>query len=290
MKHTAVTILPALLGLVCATAQAEVAWTLAPVASLDGFKVPECALWDGVDNQLLISNIEAPAGQYWTDDGTGYISTHSADGVRKTERWVNTAPDMIVHGPKGMCRLGAHLYFTDNSRLMRCDAKTGKKIEIVTSGYGQANDLATDGEAVWLSDTKAGKVFRVAPDGTQREVPSPAGVNGLTCWKGRLFAVSWDLHEVYELDPAGKNPPVAFGLADHFTNLDGIEVLDDGSFVVSDFMGNKVSLISPDRKTVTTLVATDSPADIGINRAAGLLYVPNFLKDTLQIYRLTRKP
>ena len=264
---------------------AKPTWTLIPLETLDGFKVPECALWDDPAGYLFVSNIEAPAGQYWTDDGTGYISLLGAD-----KRWVDTAPDMIVHGPKGMCRLGVHLYFTDNTRLMRCDAQTGEKIEIVTSGYQQANDLASDGDAVWLSDTKAGKVFRVAPDGTQREVPSPAGVNGLTCWKGRLFAVSWDLHEVYELDPAGKNPPVAFGLADHFTNLDGIEVLDDGSFVVSDFMGNKVSLISPDRKTVTTLVATDSPADIGINRAAGLLYVPNFLKDTLQIYRLTRKP
>ena len=287
MRLAAFTILPALLAPVCA---ATAAWSLTPVATLDGFKVPECALWDGVDNQLLISNIEAPAGQYWTDDGTGYISTHAADGVRKTERWVDTAPNLIVHGPKGMCRLGSHLYFTDNTRLMRCDAKTGAKIEVVTSGYQQANDLATDGEAVWLSDTKAGKVFRVAPDGSQREIPSPAGVNGLTCWKGRLFAVSWDLHEVYELDPAGKAAPTSFGLASHFTNLDGIEVLDDGSFIVSDFMGHKISIIDPDRKTVTTLVQTDSPADIGINRAAGLLYVPHFLKDKLTVFRLEQKP
>ena len=266
------------------------AWTPTPVVTLDGFKVPECALWDDAAGRLFVSNIESPAGEYWTDDKTGYISLLGADNKVAVERWADTSPEKVVHGPKGMCRLGAHLYFTDNTRLMRCDAKTGKKIEVVTSGYQQANDLATDGEAVWLSDTKAGKVFRVAPDGTPREIPSPAGVNGLTCWKGRLFAVSWDLHEVYELDPAGKIPPAAFGLADHFKNLDGIEVLDDGSFVVSDFMGNKVSLIAPDRKTVTTLVQTESPADIGLNRTAGLLYVPNFMKDTLQIYRLTRKP
>ena len=62
MKHTAVTSLPALLGLVCATAQAETTWTLAPLETLDGFKVPECALWDDPAGYLFVSNIEAPAG------------------------------------------------------------------------------------------------------------------------------------------------------------------------------------------------------------------------------------
>ena len=83
---------------------------------------------------------------------------------------------------------------------------------------------------------------------------------------------------------------MAFGLAEHFTNLDGIEVLDDDSNIVSDFMGNKVSLISPDRKTVTTLAEADTPADIGINRRNGLLYVPHFMKDKLTVFRLERKP
>lgn len=55
-----------------------------------------------------------------------------------------------------------------------------------------------------------------------------------------------------EIDTSGKQPPQPFGLADHFTNLDGIEVLEDGTFIVSDFVGDKVCLISPDRKTVTT--------------------------------------
>jgi hypothetical protein len=81
---------------------------------------------------------------------------------------------------------------------------------------------------------------------------------------------------------------VAFGLDRHFTNLDGIEVLDDGTFVVSDFTGNKVCTIPPDRSRVDTLVETPTPADIGLNRKAGLLYVPQFTSDTLSVYRLTR--
>ena len=94
---------------------------------------------------------------------------------------------------------------------------------------------------------------------------------------------------VYELDPSGDNPPVAFGLAEHFTNLDGIEVLDDGTFIVSDFKGNKVCSISADRKTVETLAELDSPADIGIDRSRNLLYVPQFMQNKAVIYKLNRK-
>ena len=71
---------------------------------------------------------------------------------------------------------------------------------------------------------------------------------------------------------------------------DGIEVLDDGSFVVSDFKGNKVSLVSADEKTVRTLIEVESPADIGIDRKGGLLYVPQFKKDKIIVYQLKKRP
>ena len=103
-----------------------------------------------------------------------------------------------------------------------------------------------------------------------------------------MFGVSWDLHEIDELDPSGGKAPVAFGLAEHFTNLDGIEVVEDGTFIVSDFMGNKVCAISPDRASVTTLAELDTPADIGLNRTDGLLYVPQLTQDKVAVYRIRK--
>jgi hypothetical protein len=108
-------------------------------------------------------------------------------------------------------------------------------------------------------------------------------------YKGKLFAVSWTLHEVYELDPTGKEEPRSFGVASHFTNLDGIEVLEDGSFLVSDFTGNKLAVIAPDRKTVRVLKEIESPADIGLDRVRSLLYVPQFMKNRVAVFKLERK-
>lgn len=265
------------------------AWSAQHLATLDSFATPECVLHDPKSSTIYVSNIEAQPDQYWTDDSKGHISIIGANHQLNTQRWVDSSPAFILNAPKGMTRLGKHLYFTDNTRLLRCTLD-GKNLETVVSDFGAANDLCSDGENIWLSNHKDGEIYCIAPDGSKRAIKSPAGINGLTFHGSQMFGVSWDLHEIYELDPTGKNEPVAFGLADHFKNLDGIEVLDDGTFLISDFVGNKVYSISPDRKTITTLIEVTSPADIGLNREDGILYVPQFMTSKVSIYQLQKSP
>ena len=69
----------------------------------------------------------------------------------------------------------------------------------------------------------------------------------------------------------------------------GIEVLDDGTFIVSDLPAKKVFSVSPDRKTVRTLAELDSPADIGLDRKRNLLYVPQFFKNQAVVFKLVNK-
>ena len=262
-------------------------WRADPVTTVSGFKVPECALYDPANGLVYIANMDCNIGDYWTDDGKGFLSILGKDHSIQTERWVDSQPDAPINEPKGMCLLGEHLYFNDNTRLMRCTL-SGENVEVVASDFKKANDLASDGQNVRVSDTDAGKIFCISANGDKREIKSPAAVNGITFAGDKMFGVSWDLHEMYELDPSGEKEPVAFGLADHFTNLDGIEVLEDGTFIVSDFMGNKVCAVGPDRTTVTTLAELTTPADIGLNRTDGLLYVPQLTQAKVAVYRLQK--
>ena len=262
-------------------------WSLERLCAIEGLSAPESALADAELGLLFIANVEAEPGRYWEDDGKGFISLLAPDGEFKERRWLDSKPNAPIHGPKGMCRLGAYLYFTDNTRVMRCPVVPMTTMELIADGFKKANDLATDGNLIWVSDTLAGKVYGINPDdGRRREIPAPPGVNGLTFYEDRMYAVSWALHEIFELDPAGKREPQPFGLASHFTSLDGIEVLGDGTFVVSDFKGNKVCAVSPDRCGVATLAEVETPADIGLNRKLGLLVVPQFSKDRAVIYRV----
>ena len=273
--------------LALAAAAGATHWSVEEVVTIEGFSVPESLCPDTARGQVFASNILAPEDHYWDDDGQGFISVLDPEGKVITRKWLDSAPDAVIHGPKGMCVLAGKLYFTDNATLKRCDADGPGQVETIPLPQSKKlNDLATDGTAVFVSDTALGLVYRVTPEGAYRTIPAPESINGLACHEDRLYGVSWDLHEVYELDPQGQAAPQPFGLAGHFTNLDGIEVLEDGTFVVSDFMGNKVSAITPDRKTVYTLRDLESPADIGLDREGGLLYVPQFMRDRAVIYRL----
>ncbi len=152
----------------------------------------------------------------------------------------------------------------------------------------QLNDVATDGQSIFVTDMGTGSIMQLMPDGQVKTLKGPDHVNGVTVWQGNIFAVSWGSHDLYEVDPAGKDPAVPFGLSGHFTTLDGIEILSDGTFIVSDFQGNKVCAVTPDRKEVYTLAELESPADIGIDREKGLLFVPQFMRDKIKVYQIKK--
>jgi hypothetical protein len=261
--------------------------TVEKLSVVENLDLPECLAVDPVGGKVYISNVVTPNKAYWVDDNNGFISLMGLDGNMEKLRWLESSSEMAINDPKGMCVLGKHLYFNDNDKLKRYSLNQPGKVDIIPlAGAKRLNDLATDGESIWVTDTETGTVFCVAPDGSSRTIQGPASINGITCHQGKLFAVSWDLHEIYELDPSGKKAPVPFGLAAHFTNLDAIERLDDGSFIVSDYNGNKICVVSKDRKTVRTLVELQSPADFGLDRKNGLLYVPEMLVNRATILKL----
>jgi hypothetical protein len=270
-------------------------WHAKRISIAKGFNVPECTLFVGSPFfDVFVSNISAKEGGYWTDDGKGFISLISSSGAVIKLSWLESSVSAPIHAPKGMCFANGCLYFTDNARLMRCTigktGKPGKLEQLALPAAENLNDLATDSYAVVVSDTKLGKVYHVeCATGKVREIPAPESVNGVTIYRGKIFAVSWGLHEIYELDRRDGKAPQPFGLGSHFTNLDGIEVLSDGTFIVSDFMGNRIATVSADRKTVRTLIDVESPADIGLDPTFRTLYVPQFLKNQVVVYRLENR-
>lgn len=278
----------------CAAPSPPAGWTATPVTTIEGLNVPESVAVDPASGLVFISNIVAAqegegVDRFWADDGTGFIAYLKSAGDQDLGRWQESRPEAPLNAPKGLCIHEGWLWVADNSRIVRYPLSgqgTPERIEV--SGAQRLNDAATDGRGVCFSDTATGKVYRIVPGGPE-VIRAPEGVNGITFWGGKMFAVSWTLHEVYELDPSGRAEPRPFGLAAQFQNLDGIEVLDDGTLVVSDFTGGRVCTVSADRRTVRTLLRVQSPADIGLDRKRGLLFVPVFQKDRVAVYRLERK-
>lgn len=262
-------------------------WTAQVVAVAEGFKTPESVLADADAGVAYVANVDTDSAGPWEDDGKGFISRLRPDGKLDALRWRDATADAPLNGPKGMCLLGGVLYVADITRVMSFSLADGKAKRIDVPGARRLNDAATDGKSVYVSDTGVGKIYRL--DKKPVALKAPPSVNGITFRKGKMFAVSWGAHDVYELDPAGQADPKPFGLAKRFRSLDGIEVLDDGTLIVSDFLGGEVCAIQPDRKTVTTLCKIRSPADIGLDRKRMLLYVPSFEANKVHVLRLERQ-
>jgi DNA-binding beta-propeller fold protein YncE len=281
------------LSMVCVVAAgcgAAPGWRAYELASIGRFDAPECTLADPASGAVYVSNIATAKQEYWVDDGTGFISRLKPGGAPDAMKWKDSAPDLPLNGPKGMCIVAGRLYVADNTRVVcypLAGDEPGRRIEI--PGARRLNDMAADGTSAYVSDTATGKIYGIDPQGKISELKGPPSANGITFFKGRMFGVSWDLHEVYELDPTGKEEPKPFGLAKHFKNLDGIEVLDDGTFLVSDFTGGKVFAVSSDRKTVQAILSIRSPADIGLDRQRSLLYVPSLQANVVSAYKLEWK-
>jgi hypothetical protein len=269
-------------------------WTATKIAVLGGFDGPECALADPATGTVYVGNMSPTpdvegGAKYWGDDGTGFVSTMSPDGDMQSLRWGTSSPAATFHSPKGLCLVGRTLWAADNHRLVTVDTATAKaKLELDLPGAKKLNDMASDGTHAFVSDTETGRITRLGPDGP-RHMKGPAGANGLAFRGGKLYCVSWSEHEVYEIDLSGAAEPKPLGLAKHFANLDGIEFLPDGSFLVSDQPNDRIAWVSAEGRTVETLAEVGRPADFGIDLARGRLYVPCFTDGTVTVFSLGKR-
>jgi hypothetical protein len=267
-------------------------WQVEKVATVEGLAVPECAAVVGETGDVLISNIDAPAegadDRYNTDDGKGFITRLDTGGKLVAGRWVDSQINAPLNSIKGVCVLKGVVYACDVNHVRRMSIETGQALEpIIIHGAKFLNDAATDGKYVYVSDTTTNKIHRLDGDKIT-DIPGPPSANGIAFSGGKMFVNSWEAHEIYEVDLDGIIPPKPFGLADHFGGLDGMDILSDGTFIVSDLKNNKIVLIGADRKRLRTLLEIKGgPADFGIDHARGLLYIPLIWDNALAIYKLT---
>ncbi|OQB37713.1 MAG: Protein TolB [Candidatus Hydrogenedentes bacterium ADurb.Bin179] len=283
--------IPCIIVCVCVTASigASGADVLDRLMTLEGFAQPECVVVDPESGSAYVSNINSREETYWQDTGAGFLSRLKADGSLDTLKWQESTAEFPIHQPKGMCILNGTLYVADNTRVLSFSLPDGKNKAIYPVLDAQRlNDMAAGEGKVYVTDVASGKIVRLDTSGRGNHdvVARIEGVNGITLRDGVMYAVSWTLHEVYAPPTDGSLPPVPFGLAGHFTNLDGIETLPDGRFIVSDFTGNKVAIISADRRTVKTLCTLPTPADIGLDPDGNRLYIPQMNSGTVVLLAL----
>ena len=140
---------------------ADGAWSADRIAVIKGFSVPESVRPDPENGIAYVTSIESQAGEYWADDGEGFISRISVSGDVENLRWLDSTAQHTINAPKGASLLGGYLYFTDNTRLFRVPVSGGPIEKVPLPQAAQLNDTASGGGHVYISDMGLGKVYKV---------------------------------------------------------------------------------------------------------------------------------
>ena len=274
-------ILPVTLILICcipfqrATAQSH---SLVKLWQTDTvLKVPESVLFDGTGKVLYESNID---GQPWEKDGKGSIGKVALDGKIIKVDWVTG-----LQAPKGLGMYKNNLYVADVDNVVVIDiakASISKKIPI--EGAQSLNDISVDKAGkVYVTDSKAGKIYFLEQDKFVLLVEDLKGLNGVLAVDGKVYAVA--AGALWKIDASKKAIKIAEGME---PAVDGLEKVNGKDFLVSVWNG-VIYYVAADGKVqqlLDTREQKSNTADIGFDPATKTVYVPTFFKNSIVAYSL----
>ena len=248
------------------------------------------------DGGILIANFGSTQLDPLNSEGRGYVVFYR-DGASE----VLIPADGNLSGPRGMYLRDGHLFICDVNKIVAYDLENLEAVpQTIALPEGEAfvNDLAADGNNLYVSVTNTGHIFRLdisdpAQAGTPElwlEIPGP---NGLVIRDGVMYAACYSPdgearseHIIYRI-PDLQNP-----VAEPFVTLpgqyDGIAFSSDGqSLYVTNWAPAGVSRSDLQSRTVEPVGLSleqplVGPADMTVSE--GTVYVPDLPNSRVVIF------
>ena len=240
-------------------------------------KVPESVLVDDKENCLWVSNIDGASNGR---DGKGSISKLSKTGTPINLEWVTG-----LNAPKGMAKYKQELYVADLTELVVIDIKKGViKNKIAIEGSVFLNDVTVNNNgAVFVSDSRTGKVHRYENNQVTIEVENLQGPNGLLSIEDQLLIL--DRGSLLSVTPGGAISKIMDGMD---PSTDGIERVAPNQYLVSCWNGIVYYVVAGAQKVILFDTRSEkiNSADIGYDAKKKIIYVPTFLKNNVVAYQL----
>ena len=241
-------------------------------------KVPESVLFDGDNKVLYATNIDGT--DPWAKDGKGSVAKVGLDGKVIATEWISG-----LHAPKGMGLYKGKLYVADLNELLVIDIAAGKieKRIVVTDAVGLNDVSVSKSGIVYVSDSKAKKVFIVKDGVSELLLDTLKGPNGVLIRGDDFYLL--DAGGMFKMNKDKTLTKITDGMEG---GTDGIENISGNDFIVSCWQGvvwyvnadgSKEQLLDsrPDKKNT---------ADIGMDAKNKIIYVPTFWRNTIVAYRV----
>jgi len=245
-----------------------------------GLKVPESVLYDAVSGMIYVSNIDGISS---AKDGSGFISTLSADGKILNAGWVTG-----IDAPKGMGILNNHLFVSNIDEIVEIDIATAKIANRHhVEGSTFLNDIATDPKSgkVFISDSRTGQVFVLLNGQVSLWLQGPMfkKANGLFLSDNLLYVGTAD--SILQVEIKSGEVKVC---VPHTGGVDGLFVTSDTRFIFSDWKGS-VFIAGKNSKPellLNTSAQNMNAADFGVIISKNSILIPTFNDNRVVCYSL----
>ena len=235
-------------------------------------KGPESATYDPGTKKVYISSMN-----------NGSIVQMDLNGTFIKTDWVTGLSSNKGFGfHKGM------LYNAETSSVAVIDIKKGALVKrIPVEGAVMLNDLdVNENGVVYVSDTRAGKVYRIENDQVSLYLQNIPGANGiLTAGQDVYIAGTNTFQKV------NANKEITL-IGDGYENgLDGIVQLNNDGFILSNYRGMiyYVSLQGEKQILLDTRENKIMANDISFDHKSNTLFVPSFATNRVIAYRLVKE-
>lgn len=242
------------------------------------FKVPESVFFDAKNKVLYIANIDGT--DPWAADGVGSIGKMDADGKNVIVDWVTG-----FHAPKGMGMHNGKLYVADLTEIIVIDVMAGAiEKRIAVAGSVGLNDVSVDNNGViFVSDSKAKKVFKVENENAELFLDNLKGPNGVLMVGNDFYLL--DAGGLYKMNVDKSLTMLADGMEG---GTDGVENAEGNDFIVSTWAG-VIYYVNGDG---TKQILMDgrptkmNSADIGFDAVTKTVFIPTFWRNTVAAYQV----
>lgn len=253
--------------------------SLSPAWQVAGLEIPESVIEvkRGGKSYFLVSVIK---GDFFSKDGDGDIAKISANGKLLDSQWASG-----LNAPKGMAVSGNFLYVADIDEVAVIDLKTGTIVNVIpVPGAAFLNDVVANRRGdIFVSDTDAGKIFRIRNFVPEVYIDNVASANGLFIDKDKLIVGSGTQLVRYNtaLEPAVITQ-LPFGI------IDGITEIKRDNYLVSLWEGQIYWINRDGSQTLLLDLTTQGiyTADFAYSNEKKLLVVPTFFSNTVTAYHL----
>lgn len=284
--------LPAFLALCLLSTTALAGPKLKPVWKTEPVLMgPESVIYHPGTDALFVSNVN---GSPDAVDGNGFISQLSVDGKVLSLHWMDE-----LNAPKGLALNGDYLYVADINELVVIDIPNKKIVQRYPAEGAQfLNDVAIDKHGhVYVSDMMTNRIYRLTNDEFKLWFDDPLleSPNGLLVEHDSLIVGSWgkmtdglatdtpghlkkiDLNTL-EITSLGDKTPIG--------NLDGVEADGMGNYLVTDWIGGRLLLVSPNGSSETLIEFEQGSADHTVMPEKNLVIVPMMLQNDVVAFRI----